>query len=69
MVIFNKLKQKRVQLPSDVKYFAGRDIEDVWYESMKSFQRADYCVNRCCFPWDAQDIDLHEERAANSVKL
>jgi hypoxanthine phosphoribosyltransferase len=44
MVIHNKLKPKRGNFTSDVKYFAGENIEDVWI----------------VYPWDAKDIDEHE---------
>jgi hypoxanthine phosphoribosyltransferase len=50
LVLHNKLKQKDDDFPSDIKrYFAGMDIPDVWIK----------------YPWDAEDIDLHEanERA------
>jgi hypothetical protein len=37
MVIHNKKKEKRGKLSSDIKYFAGEDVEDTWI----------------VYPWDA----------------
>lgn len=50
-VLHNKQKQKRAELPQDMfdsgRYIVGQDVGDVWI----------------AYPWDAQDIDEHTERA------
>jgi len=43
-VVHNKLKPKAAQLPPDVPYFAGENIEDLWFD----------------YPWEAQDIYEHD---------
>jgi hypothetical protein len=49
MVLHNKLKEKRGNLPPEVRhYFAGEKLEDKWI----------------CYPWDADDIDEHQRIAA-----
>jgi hypothetical protein len=49
MVLHNKLKEKRGNLPPEVRhYFSGENLEDKWI----------------CYPWDAEDIDEHQ-RIAN----
>lgn len=45
-VIHNKLKTKKGQIPSQVHYFAGVEVEDWWIH----------------YPWDALDIDAHNTR-------
>ena len=50
-VIHNKLKPKVAELPADVAYFSGVEIEDWW-------------IN---YPWDAIDIEAHNCRAAAGV--
>ena len=50
-VIHNKLKPKAAELPVDVAYFSGVEIEDWW-------------IN---YPWDATDIEAHNRRAAAGV--
>ena len=50
-VIHNKLKPKVAELPADVAYFSGVEIEDWW-------------IN---YPWDATDIEAHNCRAAAGV--
>ncbi|UCG00212.1 MAG: phosphoribosyltransferase [Spirochaetaceae bacterium] len=48
MVLHNKNKEKRGKLPPEIRhYFAGREMEDRWI----------------CYPWDAEDILFHEDRA------
>lgn len=48
MVLHNKLKEKRGELPQEVRYyFSGEELKDRWI----------------CYPWDAQDIDAHEDAA------
>ncbi|KAI0116770.1 PRTase-like protein [Daldinia grandis] len=50
-VLHNKDKQKKGTLPSDMigqsRYLAARTIRDEWI----------------CYPWEATDIDLHDELA------
>lgn len=50
-VLHNKKKEKRAQLPQEMfdlgRYLVGEEVEDVWI----------------AYPWDAQDIDDHTERA------
>lgn len=47
-VLHNKLKEKRGAYPEDVtRVFFGQELEDQWI----------------AYPWDAQDIDVHEEAA------
>ncbi len=44
-VLHNKLKEKRGRIPKEIaRYYTGRELKDRWI----------------CYPWDAQDIDLHE---------
>jgi hypoxanthine phosphoribosyltransferase len=31
-VVHNKLKPKAAEIPAEVKYFSGMDIEDVWVD-------------------------------------
>ncbi|GAA5907607.1 hypothetical protein JCM6882_004421 [Rhodosporidiobolus microsporus] len=52
-VVHNKLKEKRATIPDDVKYFAGEDIEDRWMD----------------YPWEQEDILLHDEVAAKQKAL
>jgi hypothetical protein len=48
-VLHDKKKEKRGVIPSEVsRYFVGREIEDRWV----------------AYPWDARDIDDHDEQAA-----
>ena len=48
MVLHNKDKRKRGRLPSAIRhYFVGEQTADSWI----------------CYPWDAADIEAHEERA------
>ncbi len=50
-VLHNKMKEKRGRLPSEIRhYFVGEALEDRWI----------------CYPWDADDIVLHEQIAARS---
>jgi uncharacterized protein len=47
-VLHNKIKEKRGTLPEGVRrYFVGEVLEDRWI----------------CYPWDAEDIDIHEKIA------
>ncbi|KAK9894064.1 PRTase-like protein [Cystobasidium minutum MCA 4210] len=52
-VVHNKLKEKAASLPSDIMYFSGEDLGDVWVD----------------YPWEMLDIDKHEELAAAQKKL
>jgi hypoxanthine phosphoribosyltransferase len=48
VVLHNKNKEKRGTLPREIRhYFVGREMEDRWI----------------CYPWDAEDIDSHENQA------
>lgn len=44
-VVHNKLKEKLADLPDDVKYFPGENIEDKWVD----------------YPWETENIELHEK--------
>ncbi|KAI0793893.1 PRTase-like protein [Fomes fomentarius] len=46
-VVHNKLKPKLANLPADIPYFAGEEIEDVWLD----------------YPWEAVDIEEHDRLA------
>lgn len=50
-VLHNKNKPKRADLPKEMfengRYIVGQEVEDVWI----------------AYPWDAQDIDEHTEKA------
>ncbi|PQE08754.1 hypoxanthine guanine phosphoribosyltransferase protein [Rutstroemia sp. NJR-2017a BVV2] len=50
-VLHNKNKEKKGKLPEDMmkenRYLAARTVEDVWI----------------CYPWEAQDIEEHDELA------
>ncbi|OJT01888.1 Hypoxanthine-guanine phosphoribosyltransferase [Trametes pubescens] len=46
-VVHNKLKPKLGQLPDDIPYYAGDEIEDVWLD----------------YPWEAVDIEEHDRLA------
>ncbi|OSX64285.1 hypothetical protein POSPLADRAFT_1039355 [Postia placenta MAD-698-R-SB12] len=46
-VVHNKLKPKLGELPPDVPYYAGDEVEDVWLD----------------YPWEAVDIDEHDRLA------
>ncbi len=51
-VLHDKDKEKRGVIPDEVsRYFAGLRIEDRWV----------------CYPWDADDIDAHDEAARKGV--
>lgn len=47
-VIHNKRKPKKGKLPENITYFSGLEIDDWW-------------IN---YPWDALDIDEHNQNAA-----
>ncbi|TFY56031.1 hypothetical protein EVG20_g9093 [Dentipellis fragilis] len=47
-VVSNKLKPKLGQLPSDIPYYAGTEVDDIWLD----------------FPWEANDIEEHNRLAA-----
>ena len=48
MVLHNKNKEKHGRLPAEIRhYFVGQETGDHWI----------------CYPWDAEDISSHEERA------
>jgi len=47
-VVHNKLKPKLATLPSDVPYYAGAEVDDVWLD----------------YPWEAVDIHEHDRLAA-----
>lgn len=50
-VLHNKRKEKRADLPQEMfdsgRYIVGQNVDDVWI----------------AYPWDAQDIDEHTEKA------
>lgn len=49
-VLHNKDKPKKADLPTDIiqdRYYAARTLPDKWF----------------CYPWDADDIDDHTEKA------
>ncbi|KAG8744192.1 hypoxanthine-guanine phosphoribosyltransferase [Ceratobasidium sp. 414] len=52
-VVHNKLKPKNGSLPSDVPYFAGEEIEDVWFD----------------YPWEIRDVYEHDRMAELGRKL
>ncbi|KAM0793347.1 hypothetical protein ACM66B_000802 [Microbotryomycetes sp. NB124-2] len=52
-VVHNKLKPKASEIPAHVKYFSGADIEDRWVD----------------YPWEQQDILLHDAVAAKQKAL
>ncbi|KAH7918718.1 PRTase-like protein [Leucogyrophana mollusca] len=47
-VVHNKLKPKLGELPPDIPYFAGAEVEDLWLD----------------YPWEAMDIEEHDRLAA-----
>ncbi|OCH93641.1 PRTase-like protein [Obba rivulosa] len=48
-VVHNKLKPKLAELPADIPYYAGAEVEDLWLD----------------YPWEAvSDIDEHNRLAA-----
>ncbi|KAI0060996.1 PRTase-like protein [Artomyces pyxidatus] len=47
-VVHNKLKPKLGAIPSDVPYYAGDEVPDVWLD----------------YPWEMADIDEHDRLAA-----
>ncbi|KZV68947.1 PRTase-like protein [Peniophora sp. CONT] len=47
-VVHNKRKTKLGKIPDDVKYFQAAETDDVWLD----------------YPWEAIDIDAHDEAAA-----
>ncbi|KAH7890747.1 phosphoribosyltransferase-like protein [Phlebopus sp. FC_14] len=47
-VVHNKLKPKLGSLPSNIPYFAGAEVDDVWLD----------------YPWEAADIEQHDRLAA-----
>ncbi|EIW58633.1 PRTase-like protein [Trametes versicolor FP-101664 SS1] len=49
-VVHNKLKPKLGEIPSDIPYYAGDEIEDVWLD----------------YPWEAVDIEEHDRLAAEA---
>ncbi len=51
LVIHNKKKVKGAQFPKEItRYFAAFDVEDRWIR----------------YPWDAEDINTHDDLAASS---
>jgi hypoxanthine phosphoribosyltransferase len=53
-VLHNKRKEKRGCIPAEVhRYFVGEELEDRWI----------------CYPWDAIDIDTHEQMARATAPL
>ncbi|KAF8584020.1 PRTase-like protein [Ramaria rubella] len=46
-VVHNKLKPKIKDLPADLPYYAGAEVQDVWLD----------------YPWEARDIDEHDRLA------
>jgi len=51
-VVHNKLKTKTADLPSDIPYFAGANVEDFWLD----------------YPWEAKDIIEHDRLAFEDRK-
>ncbi|TDL23792.1 PRTase-like protein [Rickenella mellea] len=51
-VVHNKIKPKAEQLPPDIPYYAGAEVEDVWLD----------------YPWEAKDIEEHDRLAALQTK-
>ncbi|KAK7686405.1 hypothetical protein QCA50_010629 [Cerrena zonata] len=47
-VVHNKLKEKLANLPADVPYYTGAEVEDLWLD----------------YPWESSDIDEHDRLAA-----
>ncbi|KDQ61551.1 hypothetical protein JAAARDRAFT_31004 [Jaapia argillacea MUCL 33604] len=48
-VVHNKLKPKLGELPPDVPYYTGAEVEDLWLD----------------YPWEAVDIEEHDKFAAS----
>jgi len=48
-VVYNKMKDKKAEFPSNIVYIAGENIPDAW----------------CCFPWDTDNIEEHDKQADN----
>ncbi|KAH8832589.1 hypothetical protein DL96DRAFT_1694673 [Flagelloscypha sp. PMI_526] len=46
-VVHNKLKPKLADLPPDLLYFSGEDVDDIWLN----------------YPWEAVDIEAHDTNA------
>jgi hypothetical protein len=67
-VVHNKLKEKKAELPADVKYYSGQELEDVWvdYRKTRRFSVSVICSSEStfCAAWEATDIDAH-----NRIKL
>ncbi|TIA86356.1 hypothetical protein E3P99_03704 [Wallemia hederae] len=51
-VVHNKLKEKASDIPADVKYFPGAEIDDLWVD----------------YPWEQQDIVEHTRLAEEDKK-
>lgn len=51
-VVHNKLKEKASEIPSNVKYFPGAEIDDLWVD----------------YPWEQQDIVEHTRLAEEDKK-
>lgn len=52
LVIHNKKKEKGAKFPKEItRYFAAFDVEDRWIR----------------YPWDAEDINTHDDLAASST--
>ncbi|KAH9945720.1 hypothetical protein B0H21DRAFT_860285 [Amylocystis lapponica] len=47
-VVHNKLKPKFAELPPDIPYFVGAEVDDLWLD----------------YPWEAVDIEEHDRLAA-----
>ncbi|KAG9010651.1 hypoxanthine-guanine phosphoribosyltransferase [Tulasnella sp. JGI-2019a] len=52
-VVHNKLKPKAAELPANIPYFTGEEIEDRWFD----------------YPWEAKDIYEHDRLAAEGKAL
>ncbi|KAI0305889.1 PRTase-like protein [Multifurca ochricompacta] len=52
-VVHNKLKTKLGSIPSDIPYYAGEDVEDIWLD----------------YPWEARDIEEHDRLALAQKKV
>ncbi|KAH7097539.1 phosphoribosyltransferase-like protein [Auriculariales sp. MPI-PUGE-AT-0066] len=51
-VVHNKLKPKAAELPADIPYYPGAEVEDKWLD----------------YPWEAIDIQEHDRLAALQTK-
>ncbi|KAH9066682.1 PRTase-like protein [Lactarius vividus] len=52
-VVHNKLKPKLGSLPEDIPYYVGDEVDDLWLD----------------YPWEATDIEEHDQLAAAQKKV